>query len=121
MQTPADPVTTCAFAALNAEGSDESTVYASLHRTASCGQPVTVAVAVQRISGTGNYSLNPLLGGPTINPSDQYKQQPISPNYGSVLPGSPLRLKVTWIISSGSGVISPNESYITFYNSDCYC
>jgi YD repeat-containing protein len=112
---------TCTFGALNAEGSDEFTVYVSLQRTAPCSQSVTVTVAIQRISGTGNYSIGTLYGGPIISPGDQYKQQAIWPIYGSVSPGSPLHLKVTWRISSGNGVISPSESYATIYNSDCYC
>ncbi len=118
----APPAAACNFSAANVEGPDEFTVYASIDRISSCSETIGISYSVTYISGSGQYNVGGFWpAGSSILPSDQYKLLSISPFYGTVLPGSPLRLKLTWNVISGSGSISPSEACITFYNSDCYC
>ncbi len=118
----APPAAACNFSAANVEGPDEFTVYASIDRISSCSETIGISYSVTYISGSGQYNVGGFWpAGSSILPSDQYKLLSISPFYGTVLPGSPLRLKLTWNVISGSGSISPSEAFITFYNSDCYC
>lgn len=111
----------CSLSAWNAEGNDEFTVYAGVQKNGSCADAVSVNYTVQYVSGSGQYGVGSLIGGQTINPSESYKLLQIYAYYGTVPPGSPLVLRVTWNVVSGNGTISPAQGTVTFYNSDCYC
>ena len=120
----ADPPSgNCVFAAGNVDGTDEFSVYPYLSRSGACA-PVTVAANVQIASGSGQYYVYPPSSGSydlIFQPGETYEIVRIGPYYGTVAPGNPLVLHVTWSIVSGSGSFADNISVVTIWNSDCYC
>jgi hypothetical protein len=109
---------TCTLAAYNVEGTDEFTLYPGVQKTGPCSEAITVAMSVQQVSGTGQYSVGSLVGGSIIGPSDQYKLLPIYPFYNTVSVNDPLVLSVTWTVVSGNAVISPAQGTVTIYTSN---
>lgn len=117
------PAGNCVFTAGSVEGTDEFSVFPYLLRSGEC-PPVTVAANIQIASGYGEYYVYPPSSGSfdlVFQPGETYEIVRIGPYYGTVAPGNPLVLHVTWTITGGSGTITNNLSVVTIWNSDCYC
>lgn len=117
------PAGNCSFAAVSVEGTDEFSVYPYLTKSGEC-PPVTVSANIQIASGYGEYYVYPPYTGNydlVFNQGETYEVVRIGPYYGTVAPGNPLVLHVTWTITSGSGTFTNNLSVVTIWNSDCYC
>jgi len=118
-------------AASDAASNDDSTVYTYVERLGDCSSAVSVDYSVQVLSNGASYTSAAWFGGfgatPTSGPIQPTEANParrwirVWSSYGSVQPGNPLVLRVTWRVTSGNATLSRASSLITFYNSDCGC
>lgn len=103
---------------------DEFTIYPFVERVGDCPSAIGVAYSVEYLNGApyGNAAWfgasSPIQPGEG-NPARRSVR--VWSGYGSVAAGSPLTLRVTWRVTSGSATFISASSLVTFYNSECGC